>query len=389
MSIHLLSSAIRYAFSSPQAVTIHVMGVITIRAFSKWAPMLQGELSKKTTQHISVIFEGTASMDMASLYVLASFLNIFSKARNKDAIAFDNTSYSNTIKKYLAQIENSHMEVNKTQADSFGARIFLNAVGQSVANTIQNTAHIAKDLLQFFGHIVSKLYAILVQQKKLSLTSFAYHLDQIGFKAVPIIALISFLIGMVLTYQGINQLARFGAEIYSIDFLTIGVFRELGVMLTAVVVAGRSASSFTAQIGTMNLNQEIDAMRVMGLDPILYLVIPRITALLVALPLLVFLSNIMALLGGMITTQLVIDLTPIQFMGYLQRAFTPATFWVGMSKAPLFALLIGLVGCFRGMQVRDSAESVGRMTTASVVEAIFLVIICNALMSLLFSYLQV
>jgi phospholipid/cholesterol/gamma-HCH transport system permease protein len=247
----------------------------------------------------------------------------------------------------------------------------------------------AKDLLQFFGYVVAKIYAIVVQHKRLPLVSFAHHLDQVGFKAVPIIALISFLIGMVLTYQGINQLARFGAEIYAIDFLTIGVFREIGVMLTAVVVAGRSASSFTAQIGTMSLNQEIDAMRVMRIDPIMYLVLPRMAALLVALPLLVFLSDIMALLGGMLTTQLVIDVTPLQFMNYLQQAFTPATFWVGMSKAPIFALLIGLVGCFRGMQVRESAESVGRMTTASVVEAIFLVIVCNALMSLLFSYLQV
>ena len=130
-------------------------------------------------------------------------------------------------------------------------------------------------------------------------------------------------------------------------------------------------------------------MRVMGLEPMLYLVLPRIMALIVALPLLVFLSDIMALLGGMLTTSLVIDLSPVQFLSRLQYVFTPATFWVGMSKAPLFALLIGIVACFRGMQVRDSAESVGRLTTVSVVEAIFLVIISNAFMSLFYSYLKI
>jgi phospholipid/cholesterol/gamma-HCH transport system permease protein len=142
-------------------------------------------------------------------------------------------------------------------------------------------------------------------------------------------------------------------------------------------------------MGTMSLNQELDAMAVMRLDAIVYLVIPRVFALFISLPLLVFLSDIMALLGGMLTTFLVIDLSPLQFLTYLQRAFTPATFWVGMSKAPLFAILIGLVGCFRGMQVRGSAESVGKMTTTSVVEAIFLVIVANALMSLVFSYLKI
>ena len=261
----------------------------------------------------------------------------------------------------------------------------IDSLGEASMQVIQT----GKDLLGFFGYILVKTYAIVQRHKRLPLVSLTHHLEQVGFKAIPIIALISFLIGMVLAYQGINQLSRFGAEIYTIDFLTIGIFREIGVLLTAIVVAGRSASSFTAHIGTMNLNEEIDAMRIMQLDPVLYLVLPRIAALLVALPLLVFLSDMAALLGGMMTTQLVIDLSPLQFLSYLKRSLTPTTFWVGMSKAPLFALLIGLVGCFRGMQVRKSSESVGRMTTASVVEAIFLVIVSNALMSLLFSYLKV
>lgn len=266
-----------------------------------------------------------------------------------------------------------------------GGRSLLSKPGQSFAHMMQTVLL----FVSFLGDVLFKSIMSLRLKSDFPISSLLYHLYHVGFLATPIIALISFLIGMVLTYQGINQLERFGAEIYTIDFLTVGVFREIGVLLTAVVVAGRSASAFTAHIGTMSLNQELDAMAVMRLDAMLYLVIPRVFALLISLPLLVFLSDITALVGGMLTTFLVIDVSPLQFLTYLQRAFTPATFWVGMSKAPLFALLISLVGCFRGMQVRASAESVGRLTTTSVVESIFLVIVANAFMSLVFSYLKI
>ncbi|MCE3231295.1 MAG: transporter permease, partial [Alphaproteobacteria bacterium] len=197
------------------------------------------------------------------------------------------------------------------------------------------------------------------------------------------------LIGMVLSYQSINQLRRFGAELYTIDFLGISVLREIAVLLTAIVIAGRSGSAFTAQIGTMALNQEIDAIRMLGLNPVLVLVVPRLIAIMICLPILVFFAMAMGLLGGMFTVNLTIDITPLQFMNQFKRAASVGAFWVGMSKAPLFAVIIGLVGCFRGFQVKGSAASVGRMTTQSVVESIFLVIICDAVMSILFSYLGV
>jgi phospholipid/cholesterol/gamma-HCH transport system permease protein len=165
--------------------------------------------------------------------------------------------------------------------------------------------------------------------------------------------------------------------------------REIAVLLTAIVIAGRSGSAFTAQLGTMALNQEIDAIRMLGLNPILVLVIPRLIAITVCLPLLVFFAMIMGLLGGMVVTMVIIDVTPLQFITHFQRSISLSSFWVGMSKAPLFAILIGLVGCYRGFQVKGSAESVGRMTTQSVVESIFLVMICDAFMSILFSYLKV
>lgn len=245
---------------------------------------------------------------------------------------------------------------------------------------------IGKNLLAFFGEVITLLISSC---QSIRWSSVMKHIDDFGVKALPIIALISFLIGTVLAYQGINQLSRFGAEIFTVDFLGIGILREIGVLLTSIVIAGRSGSSITAQIGIMKLNQEIDAIRVMGLNPLSVLVIPRLLALLIVLPLLVFFSDIMGLFGGMVLTQFVIDLPPLQYIEQLQKALSATQFWVGMSKAPLFALIIVIVGCFRGLQVKDSAESVGEMTTRSVVEAIFLVIICDAILSVVYSYLQI
>ncbi|MBX9804753.1 MAG: ABC transporter permease [Alphaproteobacteria bacterium] len=244
-------------------------------------------------------------------------------------------------------------------------------------------------MLGFFGEILVTWMRTLKSTCDLRWVSVFRHGEEVGVKALPIIGLISFLIGMVLCYQSINQLRRFGAELYTIDFLGVSILREISVLITAIVIAGRSGSAFTAQIGTMALNQEIDAIRMLGLNPILVLVIPRILAILICLPLLVFFSMMMGLLGGMVLTSLIIDVTPLQFVTHLQRAVSLSTFWVGMSKAPMFAVIIGLVGCFRGLQVKGSAESVGKMTTQSVVESIFLVIVCDALMSIIFSYLKV
>jgi phospholipid/cholesterol/gamma-HCH transport system permease protein len=235
--------------------------------------------------------------------------------------------------------------------------------------------------------MVTRLWAV-VSQRILRWVSIYYHIDVVGWRAIPIIGLISFLIGAVLAYQGINQLARFGAQIYTVDFLAVSVLREIAVLITSIVIAGRSGSAFTAQIGTMALNQEIDAIRVLGLSPMDVLVLPRVLALLVSLPLLVFFSMIMGLLGGMMLCFLIIDLSPLQFWIGVNKALSPSTFWVGISKTPLFAVIIALVGCFRGMQVSGSAESVGLMTTRSVVESIFLVIVFDALLSILFSSLD-
>jgi phospholipid/cholesterol/gamma-HCH transport system permease protein len=243
------------------------------------------------------------------------------------------------------------------------------------------------DLIAFFGALVETLGRIVVNPKRLRWVSVVSHIERTGLNALPIVGMISFLVGVVLAFQGADQLRRFGAQVFTINMVGISVLREMGILLTAIVVAGRSGSAFTAEIGAMQVNEEVDALRVTGLDPMEVLVAPRVIALMIALPLLTFFADIMGLLGGGIMSVALVDVSFGQYWRILNNAINLDTFLVGLVKAPVFALLIALVGCFEGLRVSGSAESVGRLTTRSVVEGIFLVIIFDAFFSVLFSYL--
>jgi phospholipid/cholesterol/gamma-HCH transport system permease protein len=214
-------------------------------------------------------------------------------------------------------------------------------------------------------------------------------MEQTGVDALPIVGLLTFLIGVVFAYQGADQLRRFGAEIYTVNLLGISILRELGVLITAILVAGRSGSAFTAQIGTMKVNEEIDAMRTLGLDPVEVLVLPRLFAVAVTLPLLTFYANVMGLLGGAIMSYFALDIGFTTFLRQLKWFMPGWSFWVGMVKAPFFAGIIAVCGCYEGLRAARSAESVGRLTTTSVVEAIFLVIVVDAAFSIVFSVLGI
>jgi phospholipid/cholesterol/gamma-HCH transport system permease protein len=247
----------------------------------------------------------------------------------------------------------------------------------------------AASLVSFLGLTVLVLLRTLLRPRRLRLTALVSQMEQAGLNALPIVGLISFLIGVVLTYQGADQLARFGAQIFTVNLVGIGILREMGIMLTAIVVAGRSGSAYTAQIGTMKVTQEIDAMRTIGLDPMEVLVVPRVLGLVLVLPLLTFYADVMGLLGGAVMTTFVLDISLVQFARQLNEAVPIWSFWVGIIKAPVFALIIAMVGCYEGFKVSMSAESIGRRTTAAVVEAIFLVIVLDAVFSILFSVLGV
>lgn len=263
------------------------------------------------------------------------------------------------------------------------------AMVERVGRATFMVAEETRDLVNFLGHCVIVMSRSLVRPGRVRMTSLVHHVEQAGLNAVPIVGLISFLIGVVLAFQGAEQLSKFGAQIFTVNIVSQGVLREMGVLLTAIMLAGRSGSAFTAQIGTMNVREEIDAMRTIGLDPMEILVLPRLWALVISLPLLTFFANVMGLLGGAIMATVVLDVTFFQFARQLSGAVTLWTFWIGLIKAPVFGFIIGLVGCYEGMRVSGSAESVGRMTTRAVVEAIFLVIVLDALFSILFAVLGI
>jgi phospholipid/cholesterol/gamma-HCH transport system permease protein len=245
------------------------------------------------------------------------------------------------------------------------------------------------ELLGFVGLISIIAFRALRRPGRIRFTALVSHMERTGVDALPIVGLLSFLIGVVMAFQGADQLRRFGAEIYTVNLLGVAILRELGVLLAAIIIAGRSGSAFTAQIGTMKVNEEVDALQVLGLDPVEVLVLPRLMALMLTMPLIAFYSNIMALAGGALMAWLTLDIPFPVFLRQLHGAVSGWTFWLGVLKAPFFAGIIALTGCYEGLRVARSAESVGRQTTRSVVESIFLIIVADALFSILFSYLRI
>lgn len=240
------------------------------------------------------------------------------------------------------------------------------------------------NLCAFFGEILVVFVEAILQPKRFRPNAVIRQMYEVWIRALVIVGVLCFLIGVVIAYQGVQQLRQFGAEIFTVEAVGIGMFRELGPLLTAIIVAGRSGSAFTAQIGTMQVNQEVDAMRTIGLNPIEWLVLPRITALLISMPLLAFWGDMAGLLGGAVACTIYLDFTFVQFFDRLRDTVGPWHFYTGMIKAPVFGLVIATIGCFEGLQVRGSAESVGQLTTKSVVESIFCVIVLDAIFSVIF-----
>jgi phospholipid/cholesterol/gamma-HCH transport system permease protein len=264
----------------------------------------------------------------------------------------------------------------------------LEAIGRETLHALHQGYH----MLGFLGRVaVETTEAFLRPDRELPWPAFINQIEETGVTALPILGLLSFLLGVVLAYQGADQLRRFGAEIFTVNLVGISMLREVGSLMTAVIVAGRSGSAFTAQIGTMKLNQEIDAMETIGLNTVEILVLPRLLGLIVAMPFLTFYANIMGLIGGGVMCYFDLGITIPAYMRQLHDALalSPWTFWLGLIKAPVFAFLIAIVGCFEGLRVEGNAGSVGRLTTRSVVESIFLVIVFDAAFSIIFSVIGI
>jgi phospholipid/cholesterol/gamma-HCH transport system permease protein len=242
----------------------------------------------------------------------------------------------------------------------------------------------AQQAIAYLGRMGLTTLRALRSVHHLRLTSITRHVYETGIQAIPIVALIAFLISIIVAYLGAQQLQQFGAEIFTVDLVAISVLREMGVLLTAIIVAGRSGSAFAAEIGVMRLNDEIDALQSMGVDYFEVLVLPRIIGLVIALPLLTIVADAMGLAGGALLSSWLLDIGLSQFIPRVQDALAPTTFWAGLVKAPVFAILIAMVGCYRGLQVRDSSRELGRLTTVAVVQSIFLVIFADAIFAIVF-----
>src|SRR6266550_8311114 len=246
----------------------------------------------------------------------------------------------------------------------------------------------AYSILGFFGVASATALRLMLHPRRLRMTAVVAQMVQTGVNALPIVGLLNFLIGVVIAFQGADYLRPYGLENYTVPLTGASISRELGVLLTAIILAGRSGSAFTAQIGTMRVNEEIDAMLTIGLDPVEVLVLPRLFALLVTLPMLTLCANFMGVFGGGLMAWAKLGIGIPEFLHHLST-IAPWSFWIGMIKSPFFAIIIALIGCYEGFQVAGSAESVGRLTTLSVVEAIFLVIVTDAGFSIFFSALQI
>lgn len=257
-------------------------------------------------------------------------------------------------------------------------REFFGQIGQAVDELWQQGIA----LLGFIGMTLAAMFAIILRPGRWRITSLVAHLQQSGLNAVPIVALLTFLVGAVVAFLGATVLADFGASIYTVDLVAFSFLREFGVLLTAILIAGRTASAFTAQIGSMKANEEIDAIRTLGLSPLELLVLPRVFALLIALPILTFIAMLSGILGGAVVCALSLDISPAMYLAMLQENIALKHFLVGMAKAPLFAFLIAVIGCLEGFKVTGSAQSVGERTTSAVVQSIFVVIVLDALAAL-------
>lgn len=281
----------------------------------------------------------------------------------------------------LDVVEKARPEVEIRETEPWSVAGALERLGRQVMTGIG----FLLQLSGYLGIFLHRMGRALFHPREFRFTSLVHHCEEVGFKAVPIVALMAFLIGVVLAFQGSTQLRQFGAEVFVVDLIAISVLRELGILLTSIIVAGRTASAFTAAIGSMKMREEIDAMRTLGIDPAMALFVPRILALLLMLPILGLIANASGLIGGALMSWIDLGISPEMFITRLVENTDISHVFVGLVKAPVFALIIGVVGCHAGMQVQSNAESLGRMTSNAVVTSIFAVIVADAMFSIFFA----
>jgi phospholipid/cholesterol/gamma-HCH transport system permease protein len=328
-------------------------------------------------RRITIDMAGVAALDTLGAWLFERLLR-GAAARGQEA------EFANLPERYGGLFEELHRVNRRPHAPRARFNPLLAGL-----DTLGRAAVGVKDefrpFLEMFGAMSVALARVLMHPARLRLTSAVHHLSRVGWQAVPIILLITFLIGCIISQQGIFHFRKFGADAYVVDMLGILILREIGVLIVSIMVAGRSGSAYTAELGSMKMREEIDALRTMGFDPVEILILPRVIALVVALPILAFLGSMAALYGGGLVAWLYGGMSPSIFIERLREAISVTHFEVGMIKAPFMALVIGAVACSEGLRVKGSAESLGLQTTTSVVKSIFLVIVLDGLFAIFFA----
>ncbi len=323
-------------------------------------------------------------LDSTGAWLLLRTRRVLEDAGHKVGALTVPERYTNLLQNLERETQTDGKSVRAARMSPWKYRLYR--IGKAAVHT----GHQAWHMLGYLGRVTVETGEMIVAPRKnLRFAAMIAQVEETGISALPIVGLLAFLIGIVLAYQGADQLRRFGAEIFTINLLGVGVLREIGGLITAIIVAGRSGSAFTAHIGSMRVNQEIDAMQTMGLNTVDTLVLPRIIGLVISLPLLTFYANVMALIGGAMMCYFDLGITIPVFLRQLNQAVDVNTLMVGLIKAPVFAFVIALVGCYEGFQVERNAASVGLLTTRAVVESVFLVIVLDAAFSIMFSVLGI
>lgn len=363
--------------SSAQPVRVSVKGDWVLAHYRDLEPVVA---QFRTNPPPSVVFDlnQLGALDTAGATLLALLLGE-SRINNLRDLAPKLPEERRILLETVSRVLPDLTAVSSEKLPSFWLELLANT-GRSVDNLWQDI----KSLLGFVGLTLEALFSTIFRPSRWRMTSLIANIQQIGLNAVPIIMLLTFLVGAVIAFLGATVLTTFGAGIFTVDLVVFSFLREFAVLLTAILMAGRTASAFTAEIGLMKANEEIDAIQTLGLNPVELLVLPRVLALLVSLPMLTFIGMVCGIFGGMVVCALTLDISPTMFLSIMQNSNGLQHFLVGISKAPIFAFLIAIIGCLEGFKVTGSAESVGVHTTTSVVHSIFVVILLDAVAALFF-----
>lgn len=355
---------------------LSLSGVLNLYTLVSLQNEVDNHLDKITSLDLN--FDDILSLDTAS----AIYINSLQQKLDEKKIIFSLTCKDQKLLNTLCTVHVMHLDLEKL---IYKEPSFLYKLGEHFVLRVKKFV----EFLDFFGQIAYSFFYLLRHLKSFRYKEVFFEINENAIKAFAIVAVTSFLVGVVTAYQSSVQLKIYGANIFIVDMLGISIFRELAPLLTAIVIAGRSGSSFTAQIGAMKITEELDAMHTMGFDPMRFLVLPRIIALMLMMPLLIFVSDIAGILGGMLVAKLDLGISVSLFLDRLSEVVAAKHFFVGIAKGPFFAFLIASIGIFRGLMVKDDTQSIGTNTTKSVVESIFAVIVCDAVFSIIFTNLGI